>query len=82
MFALPLFGSRALQPAPPWWLRIAAASGFLMTLIYVTLSIFPIIDVKSGFAFTCKISAVIISAIIVGAGILVVAKRKRSRTDN
>jgi len=79
MFAIPLFGLRTLQPAPPWWLRIAAASGFLMTLLYVTLSIFPIIDVKSNFAFTLKITAVIVAANIVGAAIFAAARARRSR---
>jgi amino acid transporter len=79
MFAIPLFGLRALKPAPPWWLRIAAASGFLMTLLYVTLSVFPIIDVKSNFAFTFKITTVLIAANIVGAGIFAAARAKRGR---
>jgi glutamate:GABA antiporter len=79
MFAIPLFGLRTLKPAPPWWLRIAAASGFLMTLLYVTLSVFPIIDVKSNFTFTLKITAVIIAANIVGAGIFSAARAKRRR---
>jgi amino acid transporter len=81
MFAIPLFGLRALQPAPPWWLRIAAASGFLMTLLYVSLSIFPIITVKNDFAFTLKITAVIVAANIVGAGIFVAARAKRRRAE-
>jgi amino acid transporter len=79
MFAIPLFGLRTLRPAPPWWLRLAAASGFLMTLLYLTLSVFPIIDVKSNFAFTFKITAVIIAANIVGAGIFAAARAKRGR---
>ena len=79
MFAIPLFGLRTLKPAPPWWLRIAAGSGFLMTLLYVTLSVFPIIDVKSNFSFTLKITAVIIAANIVGAGIFAAARAKRER---
>jgi glutamate:GABA antiporter len=80
MFAIPLFGLRTLRPAPPW-LRIAAASGFLMTLLYVTLSVFPIIDVKSNFAFTFKITVVIIAANIVGAGIFAAARAKRGRAQ-
>jgi amino acid transporter len=79
MFAIPLFGLRVLKPAPPWWLRLAAASGFLMTLLYVALSIFPIIDVKSNFSFTIKIAGVIIAANIVGVGIFAAARAKRSR---
>ena len=77
MFAIPLFGLRALKPAPPWWLRVAAASGFLMTLLYVTLSVFPIIDVKSNFTFTLKITAVIITANIVGGAVFAAARAKR-----
>jgi amino acid transporter len=77
MFALPLFGLRSLQPAPPWWLRLAAASGFLMTLLYVTLSVFPIIDVKSPLIFTGKITAVIFLANIVGVAVYLLARGKR-----
>jgi glutamate:GABA antiporter len=79
MFAIPLFGLRVLKPAPPWWLRLAAASGFLMTLLYVALSIFPIIDVKNNFSFTVKIAGVIIAANILGGGIFVAARARRSR---
>ena len=79
MFAIPLAGLSALKPAPPWWLRIAAASGFLMTLLYVVLSVFPIITVQSNFSFTLKISAVIIGANILGAGIFLAAKARRAR---
>ena len=47
------------NPRPPLWLRIAAASGFLVTLLYVVLSIFPIIDVASWWSFAMKISGVV-----------------------
>lgn len=77
MFALPLIGLRSAQVALPWWLRLAAASGFLMTLLYVTLSIFPIIEVKNGSAFTIKIAGVILGANVIGAAIYLVARWQR-----
>jgi amino acid transporter len=77
MFALPLFGLRTLPPAPPWWLRIAASSGFLMTLLYVTLSVFPIIDVKSPLTFTAKITAVILLANTMGVALYLLARARR-----
>jgi glutamate:GABA antiporter len=79
MFGLPLFGLAELKPAPPWWLRVAAASGFLMTLLYVVLSVFPIITVQSNFVFTLKISGVIVGANILGVGIFLAARAKRAR---
>ena len=79
MFAIPLFGLRTLEPGPPWWLRIAAVSGFLMTLLYVTLSVFPIIEVKSNFTFTLKVTTVIIGANIVGGGMFAAARSRRRR---
>jgi amino acid transporter len=78
MFAIPLIGLRAVRPRPPLWLRIATMSGFLMTLLYVTLSIFPIIDVTSAFSFTLKISAMIVGANILGAGIFLFARSRRA----
>jgi amino acid transporter len=81
MFAIPLIGLRSIQPPPPWWLRIAAASGFLMTLLYVALSIFPIIEVKSGSAFTIKIAGVIVAANILGGAIFLIARSKRTRKN-
>jgi amino acid transporter len=77
MFALPLFGLRGVNPRPSLWLRIASLSGFLMTLLYVTLSVFPIIEVSSWASFTAKISGVIIAANMIGAAIFIMAERRR-----
>ena len=78
MFALPLFGLRALPLRRPLWLRIVAASGFLMTLLYVSLSIFPIIDVQSRVSFTLKISVVIVGANILGGALFLFARSHRA----
>jgi len=56
MFAIPLL-SRG--ETPTWGVRTAALSGFSMTLLYVVLSIFPIIDVPDPGLFTVKIVAVV-----------------------
>ena len=55
MFAIPLIGR---GEKPGWGTRVAAVSGFLMTLLYVVLSVFPIIDVRNPWLFTAKIVAV------------------------
>jgi amino acid transporter len=56
MFAIPILG----QAAPPLSLRMAAASGFAMTLLCVVLSIFPIISVPNRLTFTLKVSGAVI----------------------
>ena len=74
MFAIPLFGLRGVSPRPPLWLRIVSMSGLLMTLLYVALSVFPIIAVTSVTGFAFKIAVVILLANLVGIGILVSAR--------
>jgi amino acid transporter len=64
MFAIPLV---APGEKPSWILRAAAASGFIMTLLYVILSVFPIIDVPDRFSFAIKISGVVIGLNLAGA---------------
>jgi amino acid transporter len=78
MFAIPLFGLRRVTPRPPWWLRVAAASGFLMTALYVCLSIFPIIEVKSTSSFTAKVTTLIVLTNVLGLAIFLIAKRRRA----
>jgi amino acid transporter len=76
MFAIPLFGLRGVAPRPPLWLKVACTSGLLMTLLYITLSIFPIIKVESVATFAFKVSAVILVMNLVGIGILISARRR------
>jgi len=76
MFAIPLVGLRAVRPRPPLWLRVASASGLAMTVLYVVLSVFPIIKVASVGLFAAKISLVIVLANLLGVAILVTARRR------
>jgi amino acid transporter len=80
MFAIPLFGKRmfteerlsdqsfsdARTNRPRAWLRLLALSGFLITLLFVALSIFPIVDVTSRFAYSMKIVLVVLGANLIG----------------
>ena len=76
MFAIPIFGLRGVTPRPPLWLKVVSGSGLAMTVLYVALSIFPIINVASVASFALKISAVIILANVLGVGILRSSRRK------
>jgi glutamate:GABA antiporter len=57
MFAIPIAGLRSARP--PVWVRLAALSGFLMTLLFVALSIVPIVQVESRLAFALKLLALV-----------------------
>lgn len=80
MFMIPLIGLRAVEPRPTIWLRLAAISGFMMTLLYVVLSVFPIIHVQNQAAFTSKVIAVIGIPNLIGALIYWFARRKGGGT--
>jgi amino acid transporter len=77
MFAIPLIGLKGLKPRPPVWLKVAALSGLLMTLLYVALSIVPIIKVESRRTFALKISGLIVITNILGLAIFLMIGRKR-----
>jgi len=79
MFAIPIVGLRGVNPRPPLWLKLSAASGLSMTLLYVALSIVPIIDVGSKLTFALKISGLIVIANIIGFAIFTsVGKKQRA----
>ena len=74
MFAIPLFarGERA-----PLSIRVAASSGLCMTLLYVIMSVYPILDVENPAAFALKISGVVLG--INAVGLLYFARANRNR---
>jgi amino acid transporter len=76
MFAIPLIGLRNADVRPPMWLRIAALSGFLMTLLFVILSLVPIIEVGDRLSFALKIGGLIVITNLVGGLIYYLARRR------
>ena len=76
LFAIPLFGTKALGVRAPWWLKIACASGFIVTLIFIGFSVLPITEVGNSLAFALKVSGTVLIVNAVGVTIYVLRKRK------
>jgi amino acid transporter len=76
MFAIPMIGLRSSGEKVPIWLKIAAFSGFAMTLLFVALSVVPIVQVESRLGFAVKIGGLIIITNLIGAAIYLIARRR------
>ncbi|HKS06380.1 MAG TPA: APC family permease [Gemmatimonadaceae bacterium] len=66
MFAIPVLGMRRAAVKPPMLIQVCAISGFLMTALYVVLSVLPIIAVESRTWFAIKITGLILLANLFG----------------
>ena len=83
LFALPLFVAArqgGVWPSAPLALKVAAFAGLMTTILYVTLSIFPIIDVPSWRSFAVKISSVVIGLNLLGLMVYAAGGRRRDRS--
>jgi glutamate:GABA antiporter len=69
MFALPLAGHQREIAKPPLWLQAASASGFLMTAMYLVLSLFPIIDLPHPLVFTAEVGGFVLVCQLMAAGL-------------
>jgi hypothetical protein len=58
------------------WLRLASLSGLLMTVLYIVLSVFPIIKVDSVSTFALKITMMIVAMNLVGIAVLLSARQR------
>ncbi|HTB92939.1 MAG TPA: APC family permease [Candidatus Sulfotelmatobacter sp.] len=76
LFAIPMLASKESSLRGPLWMKVLATSGFLMTLLFVVLSIFPIIPVASQSAYSAKTVAVIVLANL--AGLILYYKRPKT----
>ena len=81
LFAIPLFGMKALGVKAPLWLKIACASGFIVTLVYIRFAIVPITDVESPLSFALKIIGTVLLANVVGLAIYALGKRRTSSSE-
>src|SRR5262249_8410406 len=78
LFAIPLFGVKSLRSRAPLWLQLAATAGAIVTLIYIALTIVPIVPVESRSEFAAKIVGVTLIANLVGVLIFFVAEKRRA----
>lgn len=76
LFAIPLVGMKAFGVRAPWWLKIACASGFLVSVIFICFTVVPIIDVTSRLMFALKIIATVVLANAVGVTIYALGKKR------
>jgi glutamate:GABA antiporter len=75
LFAIPLAGMKAFGVQAPLWLKVASASGFIVTLIYISFTVIPIIEVESRLLFAVKIIGVVIIANVIGLVLYVLRNR-------
>ena len=69
LFAVPLIGLQSFGVRAPWWLKVACASGFLVSVIYIGFTIVPIISVESRLWFAAKIIVTVVTANAIGVAI-------------
>jgi glutamate:GABA antiporter len=77
-FAIPLVSPREKGLRPGAWLRLGAASGFLVTLLFVLLSAQPVIPVASRTGYFAKVVLVVLGANVFGWMIYRAGQRKRA----
>lgn len=78
LFAIPIFSLKNRSLRGPVWMRILAAFALFLTLLFVALSVFPIIPVASESAYTRKTVAVLLVANLLGAAFYVLRPKRSS----
>jgi glutamate:GABA antiporter len=66
LFAIPVLARKERGIRASLGVRVAAISGFLVTLLFVVLSVFPIINVGNVGRYSLKIGAVVLGANVLG----------------
>jgi glutamate:GABA antiporter len=82
MFAIPVFGLKDRRSKVPIWIKITSLFGFFITFVFIVLSVFPIIEVKSWFSYSVKIIAVIAVANTIGIALFLRAKKSGNKKAN
>ncbi len=81
LFAIPLIAVKRFGVKAPLWLKIASASGFIVSVIAGFYTMIPITKVDSPRMFALKILAVVVVANAFGIGLFTLG-RKRTTNSN
>jgi amino acid transporter len=81
LFAIPVLARKPTGIRPRWWLRVAAISGFLVTLLFVLLSASPVVEGASRSAYTLKTVCVIVGGNLL-ALLFYFVSRQRARAKS
>src|SRR5207302_303550 len=66
LFAIPLVAIKRFGVRAPWWLKVAAVSGFVVSVIAGFFTLIPITHVDSTLTFALKIVVVVVAANVIG----------------
>ncbi len=79
MFLIPLIAQKRFGSKPGPWVKLAAISGFTVTILATVMNLFPIVDVANPFLFGAKVfgTAVLINGI--GAALYWTGQARRAQ---
>jgi amino acid transporter len=77
LFAIPLFAAGRIGLRAPLGLRVACASAALVSLLYIALTIVPIVRVENRLAFAVKLVGVALVFNLAGAALFVAGRRRQ-----
>ena len=81
LFAIPLFSPKKKGLRTGKLLQLGSASGFLVTLLFVVLSVVPIVAVASVWKYSLKIVLVVLGANLLGWFIYAAGQRKSAQAS-
>jgi len=76
LFAIPLFAMKRFGIKAPLWLKLASASGLIVSVIAGFYTMIPITQVESPRAFAVKILAVVVIANLIGVALYLVRGKR------
>ncbi len=79
LFAIPLFAPKHKGIRPALWLRVGAAAAFAVTLLFVLLSVLPVVPVASKWKYSLKIALVVLGVNLLGWMLYRAGQRKEDR---
>ena len=82
LFAIPLFAAARVGLRAPLWLKAASASGLLVSLLGIALTIVPIVDVVSPLAFAAKLVAVTLAFNLAGVVLYRLGRRRQQKVGS
>jgi hypothetical protein len=80
LFAIPIVAIKRFGVRAPLWLKIASASGFVVSVIALFYTMIPITHVDNPGMFALKIIAVVVIANSIGIALFVLGRKRAEKS--